>query len=350
MAAEYRSVQTGMWREDEWFQTLELDARLFWMYLFTNPSASVAGIYRLPLRTMAFESGVDQDRIEELLAEFAKAGKAYFANGVVWVRKMREYQLPGKVSPQLQAHIAREIDKIPAGHLKDMYLKAYGYPIDTVSIPRLTDTETDTETETDTDTETESERGATFTPGPIVARASVTRSVGTKPNPKLSPQVNLFAKVTGFYPARSVHHIVDAAIDTRNDEALLRQCYEAWLLRGFRKENLAWLTEWYTAGGVPTTQRGNNGNSGHTRADTRDGYNIPAGYEGLVNTDVRTVTAPDPWRDLLAEADALAPMVRQTPQVKERTLKQLTRKLDGMLAALPLPYDAALATLGERLA
>lgn len=79
-------------------------------------------------------------------------------------------------------------------------------------------------------------------------------------------------------------------------------------------------------------------------------YSVPAGYEDVVNVDARTVAAPDPWRDLLAEADALAPMVRETPQVKERTLKQLTRKLDGILAALPLPYDAALAALGERLA
>lgn len=148
MAADYRSVQTGMWREDEWFQTLEIDARLFWMYLFTNPSASVAGIYRLPLRTMAFESGIAQKRIEQLLDQFARADKAYFEHGVVWVRKMRDYQLPGKVSPQLQAHIAKEIGKIPSGHLKTEYLKAYGYPIDTVSIPPLTETETDTETDT----------------------------------------------------------------------------------------------------------------------------------------------------------------------------------------------------------
>lgn len=150
MAADYRSVQTGMWREDEWFQTLELDARLFWMYLFTNPSASVAGIYRLPLRTMAFESGISQERIEQLLDQFAKAHKAYYENGVVWVRKMRDYQLPGKVSPQLQAHIVKEIAKIPAGYLKSEYIKAYGYPSDTVSIPSLTETETETETQTET--------------------------------------------------------------------------------------------------------------------------------------------------------------------------------------------------------
>ena len=34
-------------------KTLPTDARLLWIYLFTNPSASVSGIYKLPLRTMA---------------------------------------------------------------------------------------------------------------------------------------------------------------------------------------------------------------------------------------------------------------------------------------------------------
>jgi hypothetical protein len=95
-----------------------------------------------------------------------------------------------------------------------------------------------------------------------------------------------------------------------------------------------------------------NGQAQRTKSydNLAQGYSTPAGYEDVVNVDARTVAAPDPWRDLLAEADALAPMVRQTPQVKERTLKQLARKLDGMLAALPVPYDAAVVALGERLA
>ena len=50
MGAEFRSVQTRMWREDEWFQDLDTDARLLFIYLFTNPSASISGIYRLPRR------------------------------------------------------------------------------------------------------------------------------------------------------------------------------------------------------------------------------------------------------------------------------------------------------------
>jgi hypothetical protein len=179
MAAEYRSVHTEMWRADDWFQTLPTDARLLWIYLFTNPSASVSGIYKLPIRTMANETGLDLGRVTDLLAEFQQAKKAYYQDGVIWVRKMRDYQLPGKTSTQLVTHLNKEIAKIPDGYLKREYLIAYGYSIDThkkvvdtVSIPRATETETDTDTETETKTET---RSPTFAEGSgysAVSRAS----------------------------------------------------------------------------------------------------------------------------------------------------------------------------------
>lgn len=134
MAADYRSVQTRMWREDDWFQTLDVDARLFWIYLFTNPSASPAGIYRLPIRTMAFECGVNADRIAELFAEFASVGKAYYEAGVVWIVNMRRLQFPtlidGSREWQTAIRIAKDIDAIPDRcTLKAKYIKHSGYPI-----------------------------------------------------------------------------------------------------------------------------------------------------------------------------------------------------------------------------
>ena len=147
MTAEYRSVQTRMWREDEWFQSLDTDARLLFIYLFTNPSASIAGIYRLPLRTIEFESGLDKARITELLAQFSTANKAHYADGVVWVVRMRENQIPGAISPKVQVRLDKDIAAIPHCPLKIRYLKHYGYPIDTVSILDRTDTDTDTDTE-----------------------------------------------------------------------------------------------------------------------------------------------------------------------------------------------------------
>lgn len=160
MGAEFRSVQTRMWREDEWFQGLETDARLLFIYLFTNPSASISGIYRLPLRTMAFESGLPVERVQQLLNQFSEQDKAHYSDGIVWVVKMRENQLPGKISENVGKRLTKDIASIPYCELKRRYLIAYGYPIDTVSIPRATETDTDTVTDTDTETETTTETTA----------------------------------------------------------------------------------------------------------------------------------------------------------------------------------------------
>jgi hypothetical protein len=131
--ADYRSVQTRMWREDDWFQELDVEARLFWIYLFTNPSASPAGIYRLPLRTMAFESGVSYAVAQDLMRRFADEGKARYEDGVVWVVNMRRLQFPtlidGSKEWQTAVRIQRDIDTIPDRcPLKAQYLAHSGYP------------------------------------------------------------------------------------------------------------------------------------------------------------------------------------------------------------------------------
>lgn len=163
MAAEYRSVQTRMWREDDWFQSLSTDARLLFIYLFTNPSASIAGIYRLPLRTIEFESGISTERIKELFAQFAAANKAHYADGVVWVVRMRENQLPGKsISPLVQKRLDKDIAAIPDCPLKTRYLTHYRYPMHTLPIPICTETETDTVTATATSRAKEAEAAAVF--------------------------------------------------------------------------------------------------------------------------------------------------------------------------------------------
>ncbi len=138
-----------MWREDDWFMDLPTDGKLLWIYLFSNPSASVAGIYRLSLRTMANETGLSPARINETLAYFDVSGKAHFRDGVVWVVKMREHQQTR--SKTVQERIAKDVASIPKDNpLYGMYCARY--PIDTVSIPIATDTDTDTVTDTETDT------------------------------------------------------------------------------------------------------------------------------------------------------------------------------------------------------
>lgn len=185
--ADYRTVQTRMWREDGWFQNLPTDARLLWIYLFTNPSASICGMYRLPIRTITFESGIPEKRVRELLAQFGQEGKAYYEGETVWVVRMRENQLGDKISENQRRGIERDLAKVPACAIKNRYLRHYGYPTDTLSanedtlcIGVLNDTDTVTDTVTDTGTKHDAARKA--------------------PHPPLSPQVQVYLANNGVLP------------------------------------------------------------------------------------------------------------------------------------------------------
>jgi len=143
-----------MWREDEWFQGLAVDARLLWLYLITNPSANAAGIYKLPLRTIAFESGIDLDRVREIMDNFSANEKAHYENGVVWVVKMRKYQFPNP-NAKIMRRIELDLEGIPDCRIKSLYLAYYGYTTDRVSngYPYSTDEQNQNQNQTEQEPE-----------------------------------------------------------------------------------------------------------------------------------------------------------------------------------------------------
>jgi hypothetical protein len=114
---------------------------------------------------------------------------------------------------------------------------------------------------------------------------STVKTIAPKYNPKLSEGVNMFARVTGKTPNRQVHDYIDGIVSQRKDEAFMRQCFEQWLIRGFRSENIGWLKDWYLSGAIPT--RNGNGN-GHTPAPT------PTGTIDMTHISVPT---GDPFKD-----------------------------------------------------
>ena len=131
--AIYRQIQTKTWRRDEWFLDLTPLDKLLFIYLFSNESASVSGLYEmLPLKTMAFETGIEADYICEALARFEEAGKVFCADGWIWVVNLRKYQ--AHPSPTVNKRISLDVQDMPDGKLKARYLEYYG-GIDIPSIP-----------------------------------------------------------------------------------------------------------------------------------------------------------------------------------------------------------------------
>lgn len=233
--AEFRSVQTRMWREDPWFQDLPIDARLFWIYLFTNPSASICGMYRLTVKTMAAESGLTVDRVTELLTRFSQDGKAFYENGTVWIFRMRENQLGRHISKNQLTGIENDLAKVPACPLKDRYLIHYGYPIDTLSIPVKTPSEIPdtlsippaTHTGTVTDTHT----------GTVTGTGKKSAAGKTRPHdPNLDhPAVELYREIIRLTPnGEQRQAIVDTVTDLGRYEDILRR----WMREGFRPQSV----------------------------------------------------------------------------------------------------------------
>lgn len=62
----YRQVDCGTW-DDPWFADLHADAKLLFLYLLTNRRSTAAGAFEITTRQMAFETGLEQDRITELM-------------------------------------------------------------------------------------------------------------------------------------------------------------------------------------------------------------------------------------------------------------------------------------------
>ena len=111
---QFRTVRCDMWRKDDWFADLAPDAKLVWIYTFTNDSTSPAGIYRIALRTIANDTGIPLERVRAIVAEFQAAGKLEYEDGIIWPITMRKHQI-GELNPKdnLAKRVANDLLTYP---------------------------------------------------------------------------------------------------------------------------------------------------------------------------------------------------------------------------------------------
>jgi hypothetical protein len=130
--ANYRQIHVSIWK-DEWFLDLEPQEKLLFIYLFSNESTSLSGLYKLPLKVIAFETCLNIEFIKTALNKFESSGKAYYKDGMIWIVNMRIYNRGGET---VYARIVADIDAIPDCELKRIYLERY--PKHTITEPSNT--------------------------------------------------------------------------------------------------------------------------------------------------------------------------------------------------------------------
>ena len=132
--SEFRQIHMKIWK-DAWFLELEPDHKLLFIYLFSNERTSISGIYELSKRIIAFETGLPPKKIISGLAEFERAGKAFYGDGILWIKSLRKFYDKG--SKFVLMKFAADVKEIPPCNTLLDYCKWYNipypYPIDTLS-------------------------------------------------------------------------------------------------------------------------------------------------------------------------------------------------------------------------
>lgn len=147
-------VQNTIW-DDEPFATLTPNAKLLYLWSFTNQKCNMAGLYRVRVETMTLETGLTRRTVEDALTELREAGMAFHERGVLWVRA-RVKRLLSR-SPTMGRSVVRAVEEVPPGDpLREGFLAEYGHlewltkeGLPTVSGPSTDPLETLSETRID---------------------------------------------------------------------------------------------------------------------------------------------------------------------------------------------------------
>lgn len=150
---KYRYVNTRYWN-DALIASLAPLEKLLFIYLITNEHTNISGIYELPLKIMAMETGIDEHRIEKELFPAIGEKIRYIENYVV-VKNFVKYQY--STSKLVREGILNCLREVPFELLRKVindrkyilpldYIDQLGipyvHPIDTLSIPNAEDINT----------------------------------------------------------------------------------------------------------------------------------------------------------------------------------------------------------------
>ncbi len=128
-------ISTAFW-SDPWVvdELNPLDRYLF-LYFLTNERTNLAGIYELSVRTMANETGIEQEEIKRMLMRLES--RVIYENGWVMLRKAIKHQ--NFNSPKIKQGIEDILKQVPQellGYIEwpiELSEIAYRYGIDTSS-------------------------------------------------------------------------------------------------------------------------------------------------------------------------------------------------------------------------
>lgn len=102
-------INTRFWIDD-YISNLDPIEKLLFLYLLTNPSTDICGIYELPIKNIALDTGMDKEMVLKIIDRFSRDGKVFYSNGWVAIKNFVKHQID---NPKVQQGIKNGLDKAP---------------------------------------------------------------------------------------------------------------------------------------------------------------------------------------------------------------------------------------------
>lgn len=171
--SKQRYVSTSFW-DDSWIRTLNPLEKFLYLYLMTNPLTNIAGVYKITLERISFDTGLKCAAVEEILEKFAKHRKACLYGEYIIIPAWPEHQ-QWKIRSKIKAGIELILGTLPEAVRKHMVAIGYRYPIDTLAIPYVygsnyPDSDSDLDSDSSTEDLDDTLSGDRTSPDPEVAR------------------------------------------------------------------------------------------------------------------------------------------------------------------------------------
>lgn len=123
-----RIIWTKIHFEDDWFNSLPLNFKYLYIYLFTNSHIGLTGVYSLPKRVALLETGSTDEEWVSACRIFEDSGKVKFSGD--WVYVVNAIRYTNYSGPKNEEANRKELLSIPKDILDTLSIP-YIYPIDT---------------------------------------------------------------------------------------------------------------------------------------------------------------------------------------------------------------------------
>lgn len=112
---KHRYLNTKFWN-DGYVSELDPIEKLLFIYLLTNEHTNISGIYEIPLKLIAIETGIDVEMLKKIFVRFT--GRIGYVEGYVVIKNFIKHQETG--SENVKKGIVNNLSELNHDVLKNI--------------------------------------------------------------------------------------------------------------------------------------------------------------------------------------------------------------------------------------